>query len=401
MNHNSDMINLVKLMEGKNQFAGEEVGQKPGDQVRGTDKATPKGTDHPFKGRLVGEDTTLEDVLAKKYADFKDVQAKEKAEKKKEKLENEKEEVDEGAYEDGIRDGMRGEPNRRASSIYGPESGEYDRGYRDGLKKGEQDKADRLAQHHADIAPYKGMSVEELIALRKGIKKRGDERHAIYSKLRGSSYSFDPKRHLPPNHAELAAQNKEDYKAWNLINQELFNRGVNVDKLGESSVDEAANPTDKVIMDVPLMLRMFEYAREDAQTDMDLHDVTERLIKLSGKGRVLTMQDYDTIVGQQREQMVSELGADGSALGSVAAARSQQAALSTKPSPVSPDGKDEPSGTQAGSNLAKPPAVSTAAPSAQNQPLTPDEQDALDKIKANAGLKSQYDRLLKQAGSGV
>ena len=58
MNYNSDMINLVKLVEGKDQkFAGEEVGQKPGDQVRGTDKATAKGTDHPFKGRLVGEES--------------------------------------------------------------------------------------------------------------------------------------------------------------------------------------------------------------------------------------------------------------------------------------------------------------------------------------------------------
>ncbi len=89
MNHNDDMIKLVKLLEGQQKYAGEEVGQKPGDQVRGTDKAKTGGKDHPFKGRLVGEDTTLEDRLAKKYQDFKDLQAKEKAEKK------EKEELDE------------------------------------------------------------------------------------------------------------------------------------------------------------------------------------------------------------------------------------------------------------------------------------------------------------------
>ena len=76
MSHNNDMIKLVKLFEGKQEFAEEEIGQKPGDQVRGTDKAETKGTDHPFKGRLVGEDTTLEDVLSKKYQDFKDIQAK-------------------------------------------------------------------------------------------------------------------------------------------------------------------------------------------------------------------------------------------------------------------------------------------------------------------------------------
>lgn len=89
MTHNSDMIKLVRLLEGKQEFAGEEVGQKPGDQVRGTDKAKTSGKDHPFKGRLVGEDTTLEDVLSKKYQDFKDIQAKEKSKKK------EKEELDE------------------------------------------------------------------------------------------------------------------------------------------------------------------------------------------------------------------------------------------------------------------------------------------------------------------
>jgi hypothetical protein len=96
------------------------------------------------------------------------------------------------------------------------------------------------------------------------------------------------------------------------------------------------------------------------------------------------------------ESRLDELGADGSALGAVAAAKSQQAALSTKPSAVNPDGGDA-----TDSNPTSKPAVTTAAPITPPKPgeapLTPDEQDALDKIKANAGLKSQYDRLLKQA----
>jgi hypothetical protein len=85
---NNDMINLLRLVEGQ-QFAGEPE-QQPGDQVRGTDQAVVKGKQHPFHDRLVGEDTTLEDVLSKKYSDFKDVQAKEKEEK-------EKQDVEEGA----------------------------------------------------------------------------------------------------------------------------------------------------------------------------------------------------------------------------------------------------------------------------------------------------------------
>ena len=49
-------------------------------------------------------------------------------------------------------------------------------------------------------------------------------------------------------------------------------------------------------MDVPLLLRMMEYAREDAQEDMDLHNAAERMIELSKNG-ALSMDDYDSIVG--------------------------------------------------------------------------------------------------------
>lgn len=37
-------------------FAGEKVGQKAGDQVRGTEKARKSKRKHPFQGRLVGGD---------------------------------------------------------------------------------------------------------------------------------------------------------------------------------------------------------------------------------------------------------------------------------------------------------------------------------------------------------
>lgn len=71
-----------------------------------------------------------------------------------------------------------------------------------------------------------------------------------------------------------------------------------------AKVDEDGKP-DAITMDVPLMIRLFEYAREDAKTDMDLHDVAERLIKLSQEGRTLSMKDYDTICPSQ-EQSVAE-----------------------------------------------------------------------------------------------
>jgi hypothetical protein len=41
------------------------------------------------------------------------------------------------------------------------------------------------------------------------------------------------------------------------------------------------NPSDKVTLDIPLFIRLLEYAREDAKTDMDLHNVDEKAITAS------------------------------------------------------------------------------------------------------------------------
>jgi hypothetical protein len=57
------------------------------------------------------------------------------------------------------------------------------------------------------------------------------------------------------------------------------------------------NPEDVIKMDVPLFIRMLEYAREDASNDVDLHEVAKKVIGLSSEDKVLTMDDYETIVG--------------------------------------------------------------------------------------------------------
>lgn len=56
------------------------------------------------------------------------------------------------------------------------------------------------------------------------------------------------------------------------------------------------DPKDTVELDVPLLIRLFEYAREDSQDDKDLHNLAERMIALSAEGRALTMNDYDTLI---------------------------------------------------------------------------------------------------------
>jgi hypothetical protein len=64
---------------------------------------------------------------------------------------------------------------------------------------------------------------------------------------------------------------------------------------------ENMNPKDTITVDVPLFIRLLEYAREDAKTDMDLHNVAERAISLSTEGECLGMESYDSIVGQSEQ----------------------------------------------------------------------------------------------------
>lgn len=66
-------------------------------------------------------------------------------------------------------------------------------------------------------------------------------------------------------------------------------------KAKSKKLKEEADAVDTVTMDIPLLIRVLEFAREDAKTDMDLHKVVENLIKMRGDG-TLSMQSYAKIV---------------------------------------------------------------------------------------------------------
>jgi len=68
----------------------------------------------------------------------------------------------------------------------------------------------------------------------------------------------------------------------------------------KKQVKEEADAKDVVSMDIPLLIRVLEYAREDAKTDMDLHKVVENLINMRGKG-VLSMDMYNKIIAIKEE----------------------------------------------------------------------------------------------------
>ena len=74
-------------------------------------------------------------------------------------------------------------------------------------------------------------------------------------------------------------------------------------KESTTQMKEAANPEDKICVDIPLFIRLMEYAREDARNDMDLHRLTEKLTAMSATGRTLTMADYDRATGTDERVM--------------------------------------------------------------------------------------------------
>lgn len=59
---------------------------------------------------------------------------------------------------------------------------------------------------------------------------------------------------------------------------------------------ESLDEPDVININVPLFIRMLEYAREEAKNDADLHIVTEKLIELCKSGKIATMDDYENII---------------------------------------------------------------------------------------------------------
>jgi hypothetical protein len=104
--------------------------------------------------------------------------------------------------------------------------------------------------------------------------------------------------------ADLKGDTKKADKRFSGIikatKKQFANDKNNVKESGIES-PHSNDPADTVTVDVPLLIRIMEYAKEDAKTDMDLHNVAEKLIGMSREGKTLTMDDYDAMVGDIKE----------------------------------------------------------------------------------------------------
>lgn len=59
---------------------------------------------------------------------------------------------------------------------------------------------------------------------------------------------------------------------------------------------QEAQEADYVCLNVPLFIRLMEWAREDAKDDMQLHQVAERAISLSKDDEPLSMDHYEKLI---------------------------------------------------------------------------------------------------------
>lgn len=76
---------------------------------------------------------------------------------------------------------------------------------------------------------------------------------------------------------------------------------LNIEQMVEAQLESEVSKIEKdqsdyISFDIPLLIRVFELVREGIKSDVDLHNLVERLLSLKNNG-VLTMLDYDAIAG--------------------------------------------------------------------------------------------------------
>lgn len=116
----------------------------------------------------------------------------------------------------------------------------------------------------------------------------------FFSSPEGDSHA-NRKAKTPATESKKATKNDPCWKGYEMVGKKTKG-GKEVPNCVPVKETKQFNPTDAVTVDIPLLVRLLEYAREDAKTDMDLHKVAENLIELSQSGRTLSMSDYTNAV---------------------------------------------------------------------------------------------------------
>ena len=83
------------------------------------------------------------------------------------------------------------------------------------------------------------------------------------------------------------------------------NKEIRTDGMHKQLHSEAVDKKDTITFDIPLLIRVLEFAREELKSDILLHKMVERLINIRGKG-TLTMNQYGTIVKEEFSHLSEE-----------------------------------------------------------------------------------------------
>ena len=97
---------------------------------------------------------------------------------------------------------------------------------------------------------------------------------------------------------KIAHSKSGEFMKWKRDHQHL--------ELGEEVVTEETDKKDMICMDIPLLIRVLEFTREDMKSDIELHNMVERLINMR-ETYPLTMKEYDAITSNLvKEEVLDE-----------------------------------------------------------------------------------------------
>jgi hypothetical protein len=107
--------------------------------------------------------------------------------------------------------------------------------------------------------------------------------------------------------AALANPDKADLNKDGKLSDYEKKRGAAIEKAMVK--EEEQDAIDIVTLDVPLFIRMLEYAKEEAADDMDLHELATKTIALSKQRGILSMEDYEALIPepQPEDQLAEDL----------------------------------------------------------------------------------------------
>jgi len=130
--------------------------------------------------------------------------------------------------------------------------------------------------------------------LKAPVKSGDNPRRASFLARMGNSPGPEYDEHGKPTRLLLALQ------AWGASSKADARRKAKaISARLKMRKSEAENPPDVVHLEVPLLIRLLEYAREDASSDVDLHEVVETMVDMSQRGNVLGMSSYRHIVNER------------------------------------------------------------------------------------------------------